>query len=193
MHENLKLLRAFIKNPTKVGAIAPSSPDLGRQIVEGIVPDKDNIVLELGVGTGAITRCIYPLLPDNYSYLGLELDPKLCNATKMAFPELQIVEASAADAFDVHKKSGLGKVSYIICSIPFVSLPEETAEKICSEIDKFMSEGCMLRLFQYVHGYYLPPALRLRARMRQRYGRSVRSRMIVKNLPPAYTLTWSTL
>jgi hypothetical protein len=29
--------------------------------------------------------------------------------------------------------------------------------------------------------------------MRDRYGKSKRSKLVTKNLPPAYTLTWSTL
>jgi hypothetical protein len=56
-----------------------------------------------------------------------------------------------------------------------------------------MDDGCTLRLFQYAHGYYLPPALKLRERMRNRYGKSKRSQLVLKNVPPAYTLTWSTI
>ena len=77
MNENIQFLRAFLKNPGKVGAIAPSSPELAQTMVNGLEPNRDNIILELGVGTGAITKFIEPILPDSDSYLGLELDPKL--------------------------------------------------------------------------------------------------------------------
>ena len=72
--------------------------------------------------------------------------------------------------------------------------PQTTiAEQIYDQIDLFMGDGCTLRLFQYAHGYYLPPALKLRERMRNLYGKSSRSRIVLKNVPPAYTLTWSTI
>lgn len=193
MKENLRFLQAFLKNPTKVGAIAPSSPDLAREMISDLRPDRNNIILELGVGTGAITRFIEPILPDNDSYLGIELDPRLHSELHVKFPALKIIQASAADAYEIHRRSGLGPVRYLLCCLPFVSLPAAVAEQIYDEIDKFMEDGCMLKVFQYAHGYYLPPALRLRERMRRRYGRSRRSPLVVRNVPPAYTLTWSTL
>jgi phospholipid N-methyltransferase len=96
------------------------------------------------------------------------------------------------DTATIHRRSGLGTVAYIICCLPFVSLPNEVGEKILLEVDKFMQQGCTFRTFQYAHGYYFPSAIRLREFMRSRYGRSKRSPLIVKNVPPAYTLTWST-
>ncbi|MGD9629500.1 MAG: class I SAM-dependent methyltransferase [Pyrinomonadaceae bacterium] len=193
MNENLQFLRAFLKNPGKVGAIAPSSPELAQIMVSGLEPDKDNIILELGVGTGAITKFIEPILPDGDSYLGLELDPKLHTSLRLAYPNLRIIEGNACDAYKIHKETGLGKVKYLVCCLPFVSLPRHVAEQIYGQIDLFMNDGCTLRLFQYAHGYYLPPALKLRERMRNLYGKSNRSRIVLKNVPPAYTLTWSTI
>lgn len=192
MNENIQFLRAFLKNPAKVGAIAPSSPELAQTMVSGLKPDKDNIILELGVGTGAITKHIAPILPDKESYLGLELDEKLYHALRLGYPDLNIVQGNACEAYKIHKESGLGKVKYLVCCLPFVSLPKTVAEEIYRQIDMFMDDGCTLRLFQYAHGYYLPPALKLRERMRTRYGKSRRSPLVLKNVPPAYTLTWST-
>lgn len=193
MKENLQFLRAFLKNPTKVGAIAPSSPELAQTMVSGLEPDRDNIILELGVGTGAITRFIEPILPDRHSYLGIELDENLHFSLHRQYPELKIVQGNACEAYRIHSESGLGKVKYLVCCLPFVSLPRAVTEEIYSQIDLFMNDGCTLRLFQYAHGYYLPPALKLRERMRNLYGKSMRSPLVLKNVPPAYTLTWSTI
>jgi len=193
MKENLQFLQAFLKNPAKVGAIAPSSPELAQTMISGLKPDKDNIILELGVGTGAITKFIEPILPDRDSYLGLELDEKLYHALRLTYHDLHIVQGNACEAYRIHKESGLGKVKYLVCCLPFVSLPKTVAEEVYRQIDTFMEDGCTLRLFQYAHGYYLPPALKLRERMRHRYGKSKRSQLVLKNVPPAYTLTWSTI
>ncbi len=59
MNENIEFLQAFLKNPAKVGAIAPSSPELAQKMVRGLAPNEGNIVLELGVGTGAITKYLH--------------------------------------------------------------------------------------------------------------------------------------
>ena len=193
MKENLQFLQAFLKNPGKVGAITPSSTELAEELLQGITPDEDNIVLELGVGTGAITKTLQEIVPNSNSYLGIELDSDLVSSLSNKFPDLNIICGNAADAYAIHKDSGLGKVRYLVCCLPFVSLPKEVSESVLVEIEKFMEEGCELRLFQYAHGYFLPPAIKLRDFLQSRYGKSRRSPLVLKNVPPAFTLTWSTI
>ncbi|MCA1589679.1 MAG: hypothetical protein LC734_04665 [Acidobacteria bacterium] len=191
MNENIQFLQAFLKNPLKVGAITPSSPELAQKMISGIKPDKGNIVLELGVGTGAITKYLREIVPDRNSYLGIELDGDLVKTLRRNYPELRLLRGNAASAAAIHERSGLGKVGYIICCLPFVSLPNEVGDSVLAEADKFMQQGCLFRTFQYAHGYYMPSAIKLREFMRNRYGKSRRSRLVVKNVPPAYTLTWA--
>ncbi|MDQ6788379.1 MAG: methyltransferase [Acidobacteriota bacterium] len=193
MNENIEFLQAFLKNPAKVGAIAPSSPELAREMVEDIEPDADNIVLELGVGTGAITKFVQDIVPDEKSYLGIELDRDLVKLLRRNFPALKIVRGNACEAFSLYQKTNFGKVGFIICCLPFVSIPNEVGERILQQVDKFMEQGCTFRTFQYAHGYYFPSAIKLREHMRDRYGKAKKSPLIMKNMPPAYTLTWKTI
>src|SRR5687767_4820199 len=109
MKENLEFLQAFLKNPTKVGAIAPSSSELAAEMLKGMEPDDHNIVLELGVGTGAITKFLRDIIPSRASYLGLELDPDLVKSLKKNFPDMNIECGNAAEAYSIHADSGLGK------------------------------------------------------------------------------------
>ena len=192
MNENIEFLQAFLKNPFKVGAITPSSPELAQKMVEEITPNKKNIVLELGVGTGAITKFLQEVVPDKESYLGIEIDKTLVRSLKKNYSNLRFVCGNACDVFALHQKSKLGNVGYIICCLPFVSLPNEIGEEIFAEIDKFMRTGCIFRTFQYAHGFFFPSAIKLREYMETRYGKAEKSPMIMKNVPPAYTLTWKT-
>jgi len=193
MKENLQFLQAFLKNPAKVGSVAPSSDELAAEMLAGFEPSSENIVLELGVGTGALTKHLRRVIPSRDSYLGIELDHDLVRSLNRRYPDMNIVCGNATEAYKIHAESGLGKVRYLACCLPFVSLPKEVGDEILAEITKFMDEGCELRMFQYAHGYYLPPARKLREFLRRRYGKSERSQLVLKNLPPAYTLTWSTV
>ena len=51
-------LRRWLANPLQMGSIIPSSPALGRQVARLIERHEDEVVLELGAGTGAITRAL---------------------------------------------------------------------------------------------------------------------------------------
>lgn len=192
MNENIEFLQAFIKNPLKVGSITPSSPELARKMLEGLAPNDEKIILELGVGTGAVTKFLTEIVHEPHSYLGIELDRKLVKCLQKNFPDLQFVDGNASEAFEIHRKSGLGRVGYIVSGLPFVSLSKETNQYILEELDKFMELGCLFRTFQYAHTYNLPQAIKFRREMERRYGKKQKSKLIVKNVPPAYTLTWKT-
>jgi phospholipid N-methyltransferase len=194
MNENIQFLQAFLKNPLAVGAVTPSSPELALKMIEGILPNENNIVLELGVGTGSFTKAIREIVPDENSYLGLEISRDFVKALRGEFPEMKFVCGNAVKATALHRKSKLGKVGFIISGIPFVTLPNEVGDEILNEISRFMDEGnCLFRTFQYAHGYYFPSAIKLREFMNSRYGKAEKSPLIVKNVPPAYTLTWKTV
>ena len=191
MNENIEFLQAFLKNPAKVGSIAPSSPELALKMLEGISPSPDNIIIELGVGTGAITKFVQDIVPDDRSYLGIELDADLVKLLRKNFPQMNIVCGNAMETVAIHKRSGLGNVGHIVCCLPFVSLPAKVRSGVLDEVDVFMQKGCEFRTLQYAHGYYLPSAVKFRDMMRKRYGKEKRSSLVVKNVPPGYTLTWS--
>ncbi|MFV0388164.1 MAG: class I SAM-dependent methyltransferase [Pyrinomonadaceae bacterium] len=193
MNESIEFFQAFLKNPLKVGAIAPSSLELSTKMLDGVIPDKNGILIELGPGTGAFTKQVYREHHEAGSYLGIELDRKLITHLRSRYPSLKFVWGNATKAFKIHERSELGNARYIISGLPFVSLPNDVNLKIYEEIEKFMEKGCMFRTFQYAHGYYMPSAVNLRKFMRTRYGVAEKSSLIIKNVPPAVTLTWSTL
>lgn len=190
MNDKRLFIKAMLENPMGVGAIAPSSKALVQQMIEGISPNKDEIILELGVGTGAVTGAIAEILPDFESYLGVEIDPRLTSYVQEQFPNLNIVNIDACGAFDLHKKLKMGSVRYILSGIPFVLLPKDVSKKIFDEIGTFMEGGCEFRTFQYVHGYYSLPAKRLRSYMSERFGTMHKSPVVMRNIPPAVVLTW---
>lgn len=191
MNENIEFLQAFLKNPAKVGSITPSSPELAQMMLSGIEPSAENIIIELGVGTGAITKFVQDIVSDDRSYLGIELDAGLVKVLRKNLPEMNIVCGNAMEMEAIHQRSGLGKPGYIVCCLPFVSLPGEVRDGVLAQVDKFMQQGCEFRTLQYAHGYYLPSAQKFRALMRKRYGKEKRSPLVVKNVPPGYTLSWS--
>src|SRR3546814_13904751 len=50
--------RRFLKNPVGVASLTPSSPPLGRLVAQHVSREDDQYVVELGCGTGAITRSL---------------------------------------------------------------------------------------------------------------------------------------
>jgi phospholipid N-methyltransferase len=192
MRESFQFFRAFARNPFVVGSILPSSRKTAAAMAAGVHVSSDSIVLEIGCGTGALTEAIREILPEGNCYLGIEINDGLVKLLRERFPDLRFVCGDAGDAFSIHQQSGLGKVGTIVSGLPFTSLPKETSRNVFREIDRFMAEGCAFRTIQYEIAYRLPPAIAFRRRMEERYGKAERSRLIWRNVPPVYTLTWRT-
>lgn len=193
MSEATAFLKAFLENPLTVGSVFPSSPAAAARIVRNIKPNENAIVLELGCGTGPFTEAIAKRLPTPDAYLGIELNEELARILNEKFPHLHVVCGDASRASEIHQKSGLGAVRYIISGLPFTSLPEEVSESILAEVDKFMRRGnCEFRTIQYATSTPLPSAKKFRQMMNEKYGRARRSSLVWRNLPPTYILTWRT-
>src|SRR5215216_112399 len=69
----LRFFSAFLREPFKVGAFWPSSPELSEEIVEGCELHRRNTVVELGPGTGAFTGLILERMRRQARFFALEL------------------------------------------------------------------------------------------------------------------------
>ncbi len=193
MNEHIQFLQSFLRNPLKVGSVTPSSNELALKMIEGVEANETNVVLEIGCGTGAVTKFIEKIVPNQESFIGIEVDKHFVRNLNLQFPDLKIICGDACQSSDILRNNDIGKVSYIISGVPFVVLPEQVSNGILREVDKLMDKGCLFRTFQYAHGYNLPIARKFRQRMEEKYGKVERSSLVLKNVPPAYTLTWNTL
>lgn len=191
--DSLKFFRAFLRNPTKVGAIAPSSRILASAMIRGIDFSKSDhsLLVEFGPGTGAFTAAIHDRLPNKDAYLGIERDRRFIELLRGRFPELHFHHGSAEDATQIVKDGARQEVRAVISGLPFASLPKTVQEGILQSLDSLLQKGSTFRTFQYAHAYYLPQAVRFRRRMDEVIGHHTRQALVVRNLPPAYVLSWT--
>ena len=70
-------LKAFIKNPRQVGALNQTSPFVAKEITASIDFEKARCLVELGSGTGNITRKIVRKMHPECVLFCFEIDPNL--------------------------------------------------------------------------------------------------------------------
>jgi len=183
-------LRAFMKDPIRVGAISPSSNVLARAMINNIAIDPEDSVVELGPGTGAFTQQI---CEKTKVYLGIERNPRFTQILNRRFPDLNFVNGLAENGYHHHKEIGLPPPKLVVCSLPVTMWSNELQDPIIDVLDNLMNPGCILRSFQYVHSFVTPPAIRFRREMNMLLGPCQRSCVVLRNLPPAFILTWRRL
>jgi phosphatidylethanolamine/phosphatidyl-N-methylethanolamine N-methyltransferase len=191
----------FSENFTTTGAIAPSSPLLGRAITHPLSQrSTDPIqVLEVGAGTGAFTRQIAKYLRSGDRLEIYELNARFCEYLKHNLPweEFQSMGIRCrlhnADVREVGRDL---QYDYIVCGLPFNNFePELVSEILAVLIDRLATKG-VFSYFEYNLSHeFKSKFLNSKDRQRMlRVGKIVRSfierhqfgyRQVWLNLPPA--------
>lgn len=190
VRDHLQLLGKFLRHPRTVGAVAPSSAALASRMVEGIGAAGERIV-ELGPGTGSLTRAIVDRLAPGARLLAIEIDPGFAEGIRRRWPAIECVCASAEELPALSAARGFAPVDRIISGLPFASLPEPITRGILDGIQQTLRPEGTFTTFQYVHAYGLPPAVAFRHELTRRLGGPPASSLVMLNLPPAWVLTWT--
>ena len=79
---SFKFFRQFLENPSKTGAVAPSSKELANLIADVANLDSVSTLIEFGPGTGVITEEIMQRISEDTTFFALEINPKFVELTK---------------------------------------------------------------------------------------------------------------
>ncbi|WP_372053598.1 phosphoethanolamine methyltransferase [Tistrella mobilis] len=90
-------LREFLRAPLRTGAQQPSSRALATAMAAEIDPAADGPVVELGPGTGVVTRALLDRgIPEDRLIL-IELNPSFADHVRRSFPRATVLNGSAFD------------------------------------------------------------------------------------------------
>lgn len=189
--DGFRFFGSFLREPTTVGAVLPSSRYLARALVGRLDLLPGQLVVEYGPGTGPMTAVIAELLPPGARYLGIELDPRFHGLLTQRFPHLEFHLGSAGDVVRILGERQLPLPVRIFSGLPFASLPPKVQDDVIDGIVECLSvSGGEFRTFQYVHAYGMKAARRFRARMADRLANFERIGPILRNVPPAFVLKY---
>lgn len=147
-NEKVVFLKRWLSNPLRVGAIFPSSQALTKRVCLEIKNPKKAKIVELGGGTGSVTKALLELgvAPKNLAVV--ELDPVLCKYLEQNFEGINVVQGNARDLDKIVPK-GFEKVDYVISGMPLTSLPQEVKRGLIEASFKLLSEDG--RFIQYCY------------------------------------------
>jgi phospholipid N-methyltransferase len=186
----LRFLGRFLRNPAGIGAVAPSSRFLARRMVEGLRIAPGELLVELGPGTGALTASARTILPSPRSYLGIERDERFVTMLHGKYPDLHVHHGLAQDLGTLLRERGNPRVQVVLSGLPFASMSARDQEDITHAIHGALVPGGVFVTFQYVLFFTFPVARRFRQHTDALFGSHVRSRPVMRNLPPAFVLSW---
>jgi phospholipid N-methyltransferase len=192
LREHVLVFTQFLRNPRTVGAVSPSSQVLARAVCRHLPSDKPVRLVELGPGTGALTGALNDHIAPKSRFLAIELEPIFVRKLRQRLPRVEVVCASAERLEEFVNDRRLHPVDHIVSGLPFASLPAEMTQHILDGIEHVLRPGGTFTTFQYVYAYaWARPAAIFREEMTRRMGGPPQKRLVSRNIPPAFILTWT--
>jgi phosphatidylethanolamine/phosphatidyl-N-methylethanolamine N-methyltransferase len=119
----LLFLRRWLAHPLRMGSVVPSSKALCSRLVKYGWPDPGTVVLELGAGTGVVSRAFLDagLAPERL--IVVEIDPDMVRHLRDSLPGVTVIEGDARALNHLLPAHFQGRIGSVICGIPLVLLP----------------------------------------------------------------------
>lgn len=148
--EHAVFFRRWLAAPLHIGAIMPSSRYLARAVARQIDLNSSLPVIELGGGTGSVTRALLETGLRPSRLIVVEYDRHLCALLRRRFPQLRIVHGDAGRLTQLLAPLGIHAASSVVSSLPLRTLPKPVRDRIVRESLQLL--GSSGRFVQYTYG-----------------------------------------
>jgi phosphatidylethanolamine/phosphatidyl-N-methylethanolamine N-methyltransferase len=127
--------RRWLANPLQMGSIVPSSPALCARLVRHTRCEEDEVVVELGAGTGVISSALLRSGLPARRLIVVEIVPGMAQHLRRVLPDATVVEGDARALPDLVPSRWHGRVGTVICGIPLVLLPVPEQRRFIDAIE----------------------------------------------------------
>ncbi len=180
MKESLLFLGKFLKHGTAIASLAPSSPWLSRTTVRNVDWDRAKVLVELGAGTGPITKVLAEKARPDCRVVVLERDPDFAQILRERFQgygNFDVVEGDVRDLTSILERLGISQVDTVISGLPVPSFPEDLQRDLFRVVKKILIPGGTFNQITEMPWVYL--------RFYRKFFQDVQFAFEPRNLPPA--------
>ncbi len=139
-------LRSLVSDPRSVGAVAPSSPSLGRLMARGC--GAGTRVVEVGAGTGALTQAILDAGVFERDLYLVESDERFVEILEERFPAAQTLHGDAT-WLGQHLEELTDSVDFVISGLPLLLFSDVRKRRLLTAAFRLLGEGGAFHQFTY--------------------------------------------
>ncbi|MCA9148537.1 MAG: methyltransferase domain-containing protein [Planctomycetales bacterium] len=180
-----KFITAFLREPRQVGAVWPSSAALARRMADGVDWSAAHTVLELGPGTGVLTREIVARAQPSTRIGAIEINSEFAELLRQRYPRVEVFTDSVARTSELCTEAGIPQVDAILSGLPWAVFTDADQHQFLSSAASTLKPGGQFVTFAYLQGLLLPAAKRFRKLLESQFTDVRLSRTVWLNVPPA--------
>jgi phospholipid N-methyltransferase len=140
--DRVVFLQQFLKHPRQVGSIIPSSRYMERRVVALAEVANAKTIVELGTGTGGITRAILRAMAPDAKLVGIEINPRFQQLlTRVQDARLIPHFGSAEHLAEILREHQLPAPDAVISGIPFSTMDPRLGTRILAAIADALAPG----------------------------------------------------
>ena len=176
MRDQFRFLKNLAERPRMTGAVAPSGPGLARAMAKHVDPKGELPVIELGPGTGVVTKALieHGVAPERI--IAIEYSPQFCQLLSERFPQITVIRGDAYD-LDGSLDGRAPEIDNVISSLPLVARPLDDRKRLVQAgLERTVGDGPFIQFSYTFKGPIYPVPSNFRADV---------SSWIWMNMPPA--------
>lgn len=173
----MRFIKNWVGTPKSVGAIWPTSVTTARRMAEVVNPASDLPVLELGPGTGVITKAILDRGIDPAQLYSIEYCREFLVHLQRDFQGVNFIQGDAFDVTKICEKAGLSQFDCVVSGLPLLNFTSTRRVNLIEDLLNLLPPG--RPVVQFCYGP-LSPVVAGRGNYKvQHYD------WIARNVPPA--------
>lgn len=172
--DSLNLIKSFKTS----GTITPSSKVLIKALLAPIDFGSARCIIELGPGTGCVTRSILERMHPDSTLISFEVNSDFIDQLEaLQDSRLRVVNACASSIRSVLDDFDIAEVDHIVSSLPLALIDDEVVKNILKSVSTNLREGGRFLQYQYSLSNYaeLKPIFK-----------KVKLDFTFRNMPPAF-------
>ncbi len=177
LNDEMRFLQSWFQNPLKTGAVSPSGRALAKMMASYLDPAIDGPVIELGPGTGPVTRALIARGFTPERLFLIEYNPEFCALLRKRHPGVTVIQGDAYAMYDILKDRLDAPAVGTISSLPLFTKPPQERDRMVNEAFDLSRPGAPFVQFTYAVVSPVP--------LKPGEIHGERSPRVWRNLPPA--------
>lgn len=189
-----------IKSFSTTASVVPSSRYLARAMMRAIDFSRATTIVEVGVGTGAVTRELLSRMRPDARLYALDINPRFIAYVREEFDDERLIPiAGSAEVLgELLASRGVEQADAIVSSLGLSLMTDPQRRRILREMKLRLGPGGVLTQFQYLHARHAPRCLNFfgmesfcEERFLRQHFRRVSMHTVLRNFLPATVYTCS--